>query len=391
MHLDTGHRRNNFDFLRIAAALMVLVGHAYVLSGREALEPAARHTGLDGLGALGVSIFFVISGFLVTGSYDRLRNAPAYLVARLLRIIPALAVAVALSALVLGPAVTTLPKGAYFADPQTWLYVARNVLLYPVAYLLPGVFADNPYPGAVNGSLWTLRLEFTCYLLLPLLDWRRLLRPGVVTTLAVVAGLAYVALAVAGAVEAQAAAQAATAAGLAAAVPTGAGPGGVPAFAVLALRFGFLFLAGAALYWRRDARWLRSGWTLAAAALAFGLVALSERWAMAATPLILPVLVTTFALRPLPGFSSFSRYGDYSYGVYIYAFPVQQTWMHLLGPERLGVWAYAGLTLLTALPLAVASWLLVEKPALDLKERLRARFARFDRGAVLPELSELKR
>ena len=390
MHLDTGHRANNFDFLRIAAALMVLVGHAYVLSGREALEPAARHTGLDGLGALGVSIFFVISGFLVTGSYDRLRNAPAYMVARLLRIIPALAVAVVLCALVLGPVVTTLPKGAYFADPQTWLYVVRNVLLYPVAYLLPGVFADNPYPGAVNGSLWTLRLEFTCYLLLPLLDWRRLLRPGVVTTLTVVAGLAYAALAVAGALETQAAMLAATATGVPAA-PTGAGPAGVPDFAVLALRFGFLFLAGAALYWLRDARWLRSGWTLAAAALAFALVALSERWAMAATPLILPVLVVAFALRPLPGLSSFSRYGDYSYGVYIYAFPVQQAWMHLLGPERLGVWAYAGLTLLTVLPLAAASWLLVEKPALDLKERLRVRFARFDRGAVLPELSELKR
>jgi len=358
MQLDTGHRRNNFDALRLAAALMVLFSHSYVLSGREALEPLSRHTGLDGFGGLGVSIFFVISGFLVTASYDRSGNTPAYFAARLLRIIPALAVAVALTALVLGPLVTTLPLAAYFGDPAVWLYVARNVLLYPVTYLLPGVFADNPFPAAVNGSLWTLRLEFTCYLLVPLLAWRRLLRPGPLAALAVLLAGAYLAL-------------------------TWLGPDRAPAMALLAARFGFLFVAGAALYYRRESGWLRRG-AVAAAAVAFLAAAAFQPVAMLITPLLLPILVIAFALTPLPGLSSLSRYGDFSYGIYIYAFPVQQAWMFALGPDRLGPWAFTGLTLLCVLPLAAASWMLVEKPALDLKALVRRRLARFDRPSLPP-------
>jgi peptidoglycan/LPS O-acetylase OafA/YrhL len=350
MQLDTGHRRNNFDFLRIVAALMVLFGHSYVLSGRGALEPLARYSGLDGFGAVGVSIFFVISGFLVTASYDRTPDAPSYFAGRLLRILPGLAAALALSALALGPLATDLPAAVYFADLKTWLYVTRNLLLYPVTYDLPGVFTANPYPDAVNGSLWTLRLEFTCYLLVPLLDWRRMLRPRVVEALAVLAAAAYLVLAV-------------------------LGPERVPAIALIGARFGFLFVAGAALHYRRDQPWLRSGATLAAAAAVFVLAAPFAGWALLVTPLVLPVLVVAFALRPLPGLSSFSRYGDYSYGVYIYAFPVQQAWMHWVGPERLGMWAFTGLTVACVAPLAAASWLLVEKPALDLKARLRARLA----------------
>jgi peptidoglycan/LPS O-acetylase OafA/YrhL len=347
MQLDTGHRRNNFDFLRIVAALMVLFGHSYVLSGRGAFEPLARYSGLDGFGGLGVSIFFVISGFLVTASYDRCPDPRAYFAGRLLRILPGLAVALLLSALVLGPLVTDLPRAVYFSDLKTWLYVTRNLLLYPVTYDLPGVFTTNPYPDAVNGSLWTLRLEFTCYLLIPLLDWRRVLRPRVVEALALLAGVACLAL-------------------------VALGPERIPNMALLGARFGFLFVAGAALYYRRDQAWLRSGWTLAASAALFGLAAPFEPVAMLVTPPVLAVLVIAFALRPLPGLSSFSRYGDFSYGIYIYAFPVQQAWIHLIGPERLEPLAFTGLALACVLPLAAASWLLVEKPALDLKKRIRA-------------------
>lgn len=350
MQLDTGHRRNNFDFLRIVAALMVLFGHSYVLSGRGALEPLVLLTGLDGLGGLGVSIFFVISGFLVAASYDRRPDARAYFAGRLLRILPGLAAALILSALVLGPLLTDLPARVYFSDLKTWLYVTRNLLLYPVTYDLPGVFTANPYPDAVNGSLWTLRLEFTCYLLLPLLGWARLLRPRVIEGLAGVAAIAYLVLA-------------------------WLGPDRAPATALLATRFGLLFVAGAALYYRRDQAWLKRPETLAGAAALFALAALVEPFAMLASPLVLPVLVIAFALRPLPGLSSFSRYGDLSYGIYIYAFPVQQAWMQVVGPERLGVWAFSGLTLACVLPLAAASWLLVEQPALDFKARVRARLA----------------
>lgn len=347
MHLDTGHRRNNFDFLRIVAALMVLFGHSYVLSGRGESEPLIRFTGLGGFGELGVSIFFVISGFLVAASYERLPRIPAYLASRILRILPGLAVAVILSAFVLGPLVSTFSPGVYLAQPQTWLYPVLNLALYPVTYALPGVFLDNPYPAAVNGSLWTLRLEFTCYLLIPALAAAGRFDRRTLGALAVLAGLGYVAV-------------------------WTLGPGHVPAIVLLAARNGLLFTAGAALYAWRDAAWMRSPAPVVLAAVVLAASLPSERFALLVMPLALPLVVIGFALRPLPGISSWSRFGDYSYGLYIYAFPVQQLWMDLLGPS-LGIGAFTALTLACVMPLAIASWLLVEKPALDAKAWVHAR------------------
>jgi peptidoglycan/LPS O-acetylase OafA/YrhL len=343
MHLDTGHRLNNFDALRIAAALMVLFGHAYVLTGREALEPAIRLTGRS-FGEIGVAIFFVISGFLVSASWRRLPQPRAFLAARLLRILPGLAVAVASTALVLGPLASTLPPERYFAEPETWLYPIRNLLLYPVAYSLPGVFETLPYPDVVNGSLWTLRLEFSLYLAVPAL-WAVARRGRLVPVLAAAAA----ALLFLGCVAAGSA---------------------TPPVVLIGARYLFLFLAGAALSASGPARW-RQGWSAVAfwgvlAAFAFA----SPAWSLAASTLVLPLLVVSFALTPLRGLSSLSRWGDYSYGIYIYAFPVQQALVQAFGPD-ISIAAFTALTLLCTTPLAVLSWLLVEKPALDLKPRFR--------------------
>lgn len=343
MHLDTGHRHNNFDALRIAAALMVLFGHAYVLTGREALEPAIRLTGRS-FGEIGVSIFFVISGFLVSASWRRTPQPRAFLAARLLRILPGLAVAVTLTALVLGPLVSSLPPGRYFAQAQTWLYPIRNILLYPVTYALPGVFEATPYPNVVNGSLWTLRLEFSLYAAVPVLWVVARGRRMVPILAAAAAALLFLACVV-------------------------AGPA-VPATAMIGARYLYLFLAGAALFAAGPGRW-RQGW---GAVGAWGLATLvgfaSPQWSLAVSTLVLPGLVVAIALTPLRGLSSLSRWGDYSYGIYIYAFPVQQVLVWLLGRD-VGLPTYVGLTLACVAPLAAASWLLVERPALDLKDRFR--------------------
>ena len=342
------HEGNNFDALRIAAALMVVLGHAYILSGRAAAEPLAAHTGID-FGGLGVSIFFVVSGFLVTMSYARLGDVRAFLANRLLRILPGLAAAVVLTAWALGPIATTLAPADYFARAQTWLYPLRNVLLYPVTYLLPGVFAHNPYPDAVNGSLWTLRLEFSFYLVIPLMAWRGWLDRRGLAAMAAAAAAAYLAILVLGA--------------------------HAPAVALIAARNFYLFAAGAALFaWRGEAA-LRSPALLLGAGALF-LAALPIR---TLTPFVsigvLPLLVVGLALRPVRGFRSAARFGDLSYGTYIYAFPVQQAWMAFVEPGRLSVGDFFVVTLACVLPLAAVSWWLVERPALGLKASLRARVA----------------
>jgi peptidoglycan/LPS O-acetylase OafA/YrhL len=339
----TPHPRNNFDLMRLAAALMVVAGHDYVLSGRGGEEPLARYTGLGGFGELGVSVFFVISGFLVAGSYLRLKSLPAYLAHRCLRLLPALAVATALTAFVLGPLVTRLPAGAYFADGTTWLYPLRNVLLYPVTYHLPGVFAANPYPVAVNGSLWTLRLEFSLYLVLPVLAALGLIAPRRVAVVVALAAAAYLGILWSGT--------------------------RAPAAALIGARNGYLFLAGSALYAWRDRLRPQVPAVLAPALALFIAAALSRSLAPVLTVLVLPLVVIGLGQASVKGLSGPLRFGDLSYGVYIYAFPVQQALMQRFGPP-LGLGPFLAATLALVLPLAAASWWLVERPALALKRRV---------------------
>lgn len=352
--MTAAHPRNNFDFLRIVAAVMVVFAHSYALTARMGEEPLVRFTGLEDFGSLGVSIFFVISGFLVTGSYMRRPNLPVFLGNRALRLLPALAVVVLVSAFVLGPLTTSLGKGAYLTSAKTWFYPLRNVLIYPVDYVLPGVFDANPYPHIVNGALWTLRLEVSFYLAIAVLGWRQLLTLRTLSVLSVLLGLAYEVLVFAG--------------------PS------VPAQALIFCRMGLLFFLGAtASAWRGDERWGdRTTWIGGGVALVVLVAAAGFKpWAMAALPLCLPPLVLVFALTPLPGIASWGRIGDLSYGLYLSAFPIQQMLVRAQG-RALSPLALAFECLAIALPLAVLSWWLIERPALGLKTWLHERLVRFD-------------
>ena len=160
-------RRDNVLHLRLIAAVMVLLGHSYAVTGTGAQEP--MHYLFPGTltHITGVMLFFVISGFLITLSWVRRPELPRFLRARALRIWPAFAVCVGLTGLVLGPLVTTLPLHAYFIDGDRYGtvvgYVFNNAVLNLRQYL-PGVFEQNPIPRYVNGSLWTLPVEATLYL-----------------------------------------------------------------------------------------------------------------------------------------------------------------------------------------------------------------------------------
>ena len=153
-------RVNNFDAVRLLAAAVVIFGHAHPLTNTP--SPALLGNSVQ---ALAVKIFFVISGYLIFTSWTLEPSLPRYLRKRSLRIFPALIAICLVSALLLGPALTTLPLGDYFSSPGTYYYF-KNALLSPV-YDLPGLFQDNTYPVAVNGSLWSLPVEFAMYLALP--------------------------------------------------------------------------------------------------------------------------------------------------------------------------------------------------------------------------------
>jgi len=296
----------NFDLMRLVAALLVVVSHTFPLAGQAPF----RIMGVEDLGALGVSIFFVISGYLVSASYER--DPKSYLLKRILRIEPGLIASLVVTVGLLA-FVTTAPAAEYW--PAAALYVLRNALLYPATYELPGVFQDAPMAGIVNGVLWTLRLEFSFYLVLLLIRAR----------------LAWV-LALTGACAAVFVAMTLT-------DPYWADDKSTR-IAFLTARNGLLFFAGAGLQLSRRKVPL---WLGAASAVAFPLLG----------PLSLPTAVLGLS-RPgkLPA--------DLSYGVYIYAFPIQQ-WLAVHGQLNVAT------AVLAVLPFAAASWFLVERPALRLK------------------------
>ena len=172
-------RVNNFDAVRLAAALSVVFSHSFLIAeGSEANEPFARITGNQSiLGLVGVFVFFIISGYLVTESYCR-RPAPGSFAARrMLRIYPGLVVNVLVCAFLIGPLVSTLPLGAYLASPELRQFLVDTLTLDPGPLHLPGVlFADNSVGLLINGSLWTLRYEVMMYLMIVALGVTHLLR-----------------------------------------------------------------------------------------------------------------------------------------------------------------------------------------------------------------------
>ena len=181
-----GDRRNNFDALRLGAALAVVLTHAFLLGeGRIDIDPLMWLTGGQcPLGVAGVFVFFTISGYLVTASFEATGSAPVFLAKRALRIYPGLAFCLAILALVLGPAVTSLPLGAYFADPSSYGYVAANLAMQIDWNDLPGVrFSDFAAGHVIDGPLWSLPCEVVMYLMVAALGALRLLRLPVIGAL----------------------------------------------------------------------------------------------------------------------------------------------------------------------------------------------------------------
>jgi len=327
-------RRDNFLLVRLVAAALVVFGHCWAIASNPAGEadPIARLTG-EFSGTLAVSMFFVISGLLVTQSYARRDDLRGYLRARALRILPALFVCVALTAVVLGPLLTTLPLADYAGHRDTWTYVARNASLVSMQYVLPGVFEGHRTP-VVNGSLWSLPAEALMYAMVAAFGVLGALRH--VDRFLLLLALSGIALVLG---------------------PLAVGKPGLSMY----LPFAACFAFGAAC-WIFRARMPVSGILVLAGVLAC--IALRH------SPLHPAVLGATVAygtlwlvLLPAPAF--LAKVGDYSYGLFLYGYPVQQLVAHAL--PQAGPWTMLALALPIALGCAALSWHLVEKPALRLK------------------------
>jgi peptidoglycan/LPS O-acetylase OafA/YrhL len=331
---------NNFGMARLLAAMLVVYGHSFDL-----LRAPSGIVWLDAeISSFAVRIFFVISGYLICASWNKDPSLHRFFIKRALRIFPALIMVVLLCVFVLGPVLTTVSLGAYFGDRDLYDYL-WNVALEP-HFVLPGVFASNPFPNAVNGSLWTLPAEFLMYLLIPIYATRdhRICRVFLFPAafLGVLAlGFYFTWLR-----------------------PQAMQPVLYCTSLAQVARWAPYFLGGAAIsIWRLE-RHLRLDvallMILALTCVGPGFYEMRS----VAIMLLTPYLVLAFCLpksTPLPFWSA-----DISYGVYLYAFPVQQTVIQL-SHGKIGPVAVCAVSLPIVFALGYLSWNLVERPMLTMK------------------------
>ena len=340
----TDDHRNNFNLLRLLAAVAVLFSHGGFLYRLQMPVPFVGHS----LGAFAVCVFFFISGYLIAQSWERSSDGVDFAAKRLGRIYPGLVVATLFSIVVVGAAMTTWSQADYWSSTVTWTNLLNNSAGLATVQVLPGVFEHNPFARAVNGSLWTIRYELGMYLLLALvacLGARRLLGTYVLTALILAAiwGL-----------------------GMSRQWP-GAPESAPEWFKQLwswkdMTSLGVYFFIGSAFAAAR----LKSHWVLAVVGVAALVLA---RWSSSilwVQPLLwIGVSCATFYLAFFGvAWMKGRPHADISYGTYIYAFPIQQAVTEISLARGWSLAVCLALSLVITLVLATVSWFWVEKPAI---------------------------
>ncbi len=335
---------NNFTLLRLIAAASVVFTHSVAVLGLPWIPDVFLSRFGRTYGEVALDMLFVTSGFLVTASLLLRPNLIEFYWARLLRLYPGLWVMLLVTTIGLAPFVTTLPFTQFFTSHQTWEYLWKcSTLFSGIRFALPGVFDGMPLKGEFNGSLWTLPVELRMYVYLGV-TWLAFaftpkFRLKGVMAFAPVAAIAY------GFMVARA--------------RLSGGPFSGTDVAV------FMWLYGSALwYWRHR---IPMSWGLLAALVAALALAgtVSKEVGFIAYLLCMTPIVLHLAYLPGGFIRRYAKAGDYSYGVYIYAFPAQQT-LAFAFPGISLIWLILSSAAIAAVS-ARLSWRFVEKPALQMK------------------------
>jgi len=345
IHLQD-RRQNNFNLIRLIAAILVIVSHAFGNS-----DPLYKlSSGHIYASYLGLRMFFFLSGLLVSKSYIQSSSPLNFAWKRILRLYPAAILVILLSACLLGPLTTTLAPNAYFKHPQFFQYL-RTCSLIKIYYFLPGVFQSSPLGPVVNGSLWTLSLELKLYAAVLLAGYIR--NNKVYNTLMAIC-----------------------------------------LFALLAIDFFYSRLLKEQMTGVLGRDFVLSPYSQLAVFFILGVlcqrfshrISISNSWLLAvpvaglvlifspslfepAFLLLLPMLLLYLAVNNSSWLRKITPTADLSYGIYLFAWPVEQlevNYLHLDKPIALFL-----VNIALVVPLAAGSWYLVESKALQLKKLIK--------------------
>ncbi|WP_271585161.1 acyltransferase family protein [Bradyrhizobium sp. CCBAU 45389] len=340
---ESNGRPAGFDLLRIILAIAVILWHSVAVCYGLPAEQWFYGGPLKPLVWLIVPAFFALSGFLVAGSLER-NDLPSFVTLRVIRIFPALTAEVIISAILIGPLLTNLPLSRYFTDPDFFRYFLN--MIGDIHFYLPGVFSDLPVPNMVNGQLWTVPHELECYLALSAAAMIGLTKRHRTFLFAVL----FIILAFA----------------LRNMLSGKPGSPAAPPGRLLVLAF----LCGVALFLNRG-RIVYSHWLLLISAAGFVVAVLSSTRAGEDLAAIFIAYLTVYLGLLNFSIGPITKVADYSYGVYLYGFPVQQTVAQLMPGHRIWYMNF-GISLAVTLVFAIASWHLLESKVMARKKRILA-------------------
>lgn len=326
---------NNFDFLRFISSLFVIISHSYSLIGKDDQDPLLMisHNTYH-FSSLGLVCFFVISGYLVSQSLFNATSILNFAWKRFLRIMPGLFGVILFSILLIGPFFTRLSLSDYFHSSLTYTYLHNIIFVFPLQWKLPGLFVNN-FEKSVNGSLWSLILEGRLYILLAVLFvlyfFRKKIIPAIVFVILVIFSIWYQNI--------------------------------FGSASLLPFYFAVYFFAGViAFLYKKNIKYNK--WLF--------LLALSVIILRCFFVIVNPLIFIAFAYIILyiaqlkSPLNHYGRYGDFSYGMFLYAFPIQQCIIQVTD-RNISMTMLILLSMILTLPFAFLSWKLIESKALNYK------------------------
>jgi len=348
--MDSNHYQNNFDFLRFFAASLVILSHSFPMIGLVEPKLISGAT----LGYLGISIFFITSGFLITKSWNQDKIIKSYIWKRFLRIIPGLIFASIIVTAIIGPLVTTFNLIDYIFNSQTYrffffasFFPAWNVIPFNN---LPGVFINNPLSGQVNGPLWTLVYEAGMYILVIIFGIVGILYKKIVMIPLIICSFGSLILL-----------NSYYAPMISAFIP-----GIFSGVVIPGLTFFCFFFIGSLLYLHnKNNAYSTKIFIILVTAL---IISSFTVYFLFFTIITLPYIVLFIAHLKISHVNTFGKYGDFSYGMYIFAWPVQQLIVVVF--PGMNILYYIPCCFLFTFPLAYISWNYIESKALSRKKNV---------------------